>query len=518
MNISQPSSRVAKVAFLVGDVARDRNQLSALKSSLADFSTWPTAEVQQLVEGLSRDSATHGVDLALETVLQALAMRPLAINEWLPALQHWYRRMPPDSAVRNYILRLMAMGGTVGSLEQFAANVVDDPPEHAASLGLAFAPLVNSSQTNLQSLFPRLLDGVQHLSMAAAILDIANHAYSEGKLDVHPGAARVVALHALLGQFVEKMSEFEAEMQPSRPLASVQQVVGEAVALVVSLSRSLALIGDPQSLPNLRRALELKHRRIRAEVAGALAQLGDSTGVEALIALAQWPIVRQRALAYADELGVLEQIDPRYRTDAARAESQLAAWLAEPTQFGLAPAQLELYDERELYWPGYDEIQSCYLFRFTYPTAQGNWRNIGIAGPATQATSALLEGLPAETIYALFAGWQTTHEDVYEIESRHLSEQQRGAIARQQSALADQGFADIQIAFIGRFFGDQFAVATARKAEGAGHLIWGEGQTSWLADADQRLTSDLAYAIFKGQKLLHSFNPEFGRPDRAQDL
>ena len=144
-----------------------------------------------------------------------------------------------------------------------------------------------------------------------------------------------------------------------------------------------------------------------------------------------------------------------------------------------------------------------------YPTAR-SWSNIGIAGPATHATSASLDRLSHDDIYALFAGWQTTHDDVFELELTDLTDRQREAIARRQSSFKDEGFADVEAAFVGRFFGDEFAIATATKQQCWGHLIWGDRETFWFADPRKQLSSDLAYCIFKGQKLLASFNSDYG--------
>jgi hypothetical protein len=253
----------------------------------------------------------------------------------------------------------------------------------------------------------------------------------------------------------------------------------------------------------------LKHRRIRAEAAAALAQLGDPHGIAELVQLAQWPVSRLRALAFAEELGALDQIDPSYQTEVARAEGQLAAWLAEPAQFGVAPIELELVDQRELYWPGYDQPQTCYLFRFMYPTQQGTWSNVGMAGPAPLAASAGLEHLRPERVYALYAGWQTTHDEIYEVELMKLSPERRDEIDRLALALQQRGCRDVQPVCAGKFFGDEFLVATAHRGDQRGHVIGNRREWLFLADDAQQLTSELAYALFKGQKLLASFNPEY---------
>ena len=521
MNISSSSPRVSKIVFLVGDSTRDRNQLSALKAELSELAAWSVAEVRELLERLpSMDLSSKVVLLAIESILQSIASRFLSqsrdvarrqaeIDELIGELDACYLRLSPNAASRNYVLGILAAGGSRQSLARFAELLIDDPPSHSASLGLAMAPLISLPQPNLGDLFPRLLDGLQHQNLAAAILDVANHAYSSGKLTAHPALARAAALIGLLRQLVDKLSAVEEGNSLSSVSGNLEKVIAETVALAVSTCHTLGLVGDSAARPELLRALNLKHRRIRTESAGALAQLGDPAGAAALVELAQWPVARLRALAYADEYGLIDQIDPQYRTQAARAESELAVWLSEPAQFGLAPTEMNLLDQRELFWPGYNEPQQCYLFRFSYRTNQGVWSNIGIAGPAIHAASASLEHLSHEESYALFAGWQTSHENIYEIDLRDLPEKEKAAIARQQAEQEEHGFDEIVPAFVGRFLGDEFVVAAALKGDQAGHLIWSPREMHWLADASRKLTSELAYCIFKGRKLLASFNPDY---------
>jgi hypothetical protein len=524
MNFPPDSPRVSKVVFLVGDCARDRNQLSALKAATAELGTWPIGEVRELLERLpTTDVASKVAQVALEAIWQAIATRLLSpltataarqadIAEIQAQVKAWYLRLPVNSAGRHYLLGMLAAGGTADALQCFADLLVDDPPAQGAGIGLAMAPLISLPQPHLAKLFPRMLEGLQHQHLAAAILDVANHAFATGKISPHPARDRSTALIGVLEQLIDKMSSLEQGQQPFRASTNVEQSVEGTVSLIVSLCHTLALIGDPAARGPLARALQLSHRRIRAEAAGALARLGDAAGSAALIELARWPVVRIRALAYADELGLLDQIPAEFRSATARAESELAAWLSEPTQFGLAPSEMKLLDRRELFWPGYSEPKQCFLFRFSYRTNQGTWSNVGIAGPAVHAASAPLESLAVEDIYALFAGWQTTHDEIYEIDLRHLAERQTAAIGRRKLELQAEGYHEIAAAFVGRFFGEEFLIATARKDGLAGHLIWDLRETSWRADPSGHLTSDLAYSIFKGRKLLASFNPSFSLP------
>src|SRR5439155_25590943 len=127
-------------------------------------------------------------------------------------------------------------------------------------------------------------------------------------------------------------------------------------------------------------------------------------GVNELVALAAEPVARLRVLAYADEVGIRDKIEPQFATPEARAEAELCVWLAEPTQYGVPPTSCELVDRRRLHWPGFDDPVECFLFRFQYAlTIEGegerSFSNIGIAGPVAHAFIADLGDLSPDDIY-----------------------------------------------------------------------------------------------------------------------
>ena len=125
----------------------------------------------------------------------------------------------------------------------------------------------------------------------------------------------------------------------------------DSVDLAVALCDACALLGDTLAIGKLRQALPLRHRRLRTEAAAALARLGDEEGLESLVSLAAEPICRLRVLAFAEELGLLDRVEPQHRTLAAQAESELALGWPSRDRWGLS-ARLELIDERTHSGPG----------------------------------------------------------------------------------------------------------------------------------------------------------------------
>jgi hypothetical protein len=285
------------------------------------------------------------------------------------------------------------------------------------------------------------------------------------------------------------------------------------VALAVSLCDALALLGDKGAVGKLHQALTLSHRRVRTEAAAALAQLGDDAGVTELLNLAEEPVARLRVLAYAKELGLLDKIDPPWQTPVARAEAELAVWLAEPTQFGISPAAIELFDERQQFWPGYTEPIDCFLFRFTYAvTIEGegerSFSNIGIAGPLTHAFLADLTDLSPDDIYAAFAGWQAEHEEIREYDVARLSKSERLEADRLVRRLHDAGYTAIQPQRMGYFFGEKALVALARHGGLAGVAVVDFQEIAFFPQrhSQRPLGVTECFSIYKGRKLLRSFN------------
>ncbi len=84
----------------------------------------------------------------------------------------------------------------------------------------------------------------------------------------------------------------------------IQRVLGDAIAICVSLSDALGLLRYEPAIGKLNQALQLSHRRVQAEAAAALARMNQEDGREKLVALAAEPITRLRVLSYAEELNL----------------------------------------------------------------------------------------------------------------------------------------------------------------------------------------------------------------------
>jgi hypothetical protein len=455
---------------------------------------------------------------ALEGVYRALAgaarQRAAGVAIGLPpaalaSVRNLYTALGTTNRNRHWLLAALATCTDRAAWELFAKLAASDPPADAHAAALAFTPLFQRPRLEADALFPTLLGGLAHLSTATVVLDLANYLKRKGLVAEHPAAPRAAMLIDLLGQTAARLEQ--AEEHPERISSDPQhlsRIVNEGVTLVVVLCDALAFIGDSAACGKLYQAMRLASRRVRVEAAAALARLGDAAGLDVLAQMAAEPVVRKRALAYLGELGQTERAAPEWRTPEAQAIADLAAWLAEPTQLGLAPAHLEVIDSRVQYWPGYSEPQQCFLIRFEYRRGSGSWTGIGIAGPLVHALLVDLVDLPPAEIYATYAGWHAVHEEIEEISAGELDNRD-GALWQQIAQhLRSQAYESLELILLGRFFGEEHFVAEARKEGRGGVVIYEQGTIHWFPTAPTRRPPGAreVYWRFKGRKLLAALN------------
>jgi hypothetical protein len=477
-------------------------------------------EVELLLERLSAGLADRKLrsERRLGAVLRTLVERAhsggqRAWNRLTPrsrsAAVETYRRLGSPSRVRHAILQLLAASRGTDDLRFLVDLLVDDPPADATAAAMAVGGLFQHRDYDARALFPRLFAALGDPSLAPIVMDLANYVNREELLEPHPATGRLDQLLPLLGSLVERLGVIEERPQQLAAADSeLSQMVVQSIPLVVSLCDALGLIGDTLAIGKLNQVLLLRHRRLRTEAAAALARLGDENGREVLISLAAEPVARLRVLAYAGELGIADQLEERFTTAVARAEAELACWLAEPTQMGFPPSRLEWVDTKSWYWPGYDEPVECHLFRFVYEMGEREYSGIGIAGPLCHAFAADLADLPPDDIYAVFAGWHAEHAEIREFEVEHWTASQRTEAARLERRLRDAGFDSIQGVLLGSFFGERLLVARAMRDGHAGMVVAAADEIQWLPDQGNRrpLGPQEAFSLFKGRRLLRAFN------------
>ncbi len=426
-----------------------------------------------------------------------------------------YRTLPANSRTRNYLLNWLASLNTNETLNLFSELIVEEPPTCEATLVMAFAPLVQRDhEFEIAALFPQILGGLQHPGVAAAILDLANFVTREQRVEHHPAADHVDSLINMLGLLTEQLTMIEeGNLPPNVAPEQLSRLVNDTVSLIASVCDALALLGDRRAMGKLSRAAELKHRRIRAEALAALCRLGDDESASELVSLASEPVTRLRVLNYCEELGLSDQIDEAFTSDAARAESELAIWLASPANMGLAPRSLQVVDRRTMAWPSFDEPIECFLIQYSYELASQEIRNIGIVGPLTHAFSIPLTHLPEDDIYAAFAGWQCTHEEISELSMDQADSSYPGLTRRLLSRLSSEQLEGLVLetvapVFMGLFMGNQALIAEGIRHERHGTVVVDRDEVMWFeTDSGQSPgRNELAWSVYKGRRLLSAFN------------
>ncbi|MCA9101326.1 MAG: hypothetical protein KDA63_09260 [Planctomycetales bacterium] len=532
-SFSRLSDACARYASLNDNQRRSAHQAAhTCGAALADDTTSPAeraaglGQLSALATTTNAGAATAGDALIGDVLASAVtdwsqrgpADAAHLAGESLDALERLYGALGRQSRTRHQLLRWLAVDGGTDALERFSRLLVSDPPQADEAIDWAVEPLFRQPPADVAALFPRLLDGLAHPVVAAVVLDLSHRMLREGVVSTHPAAERVDELAALLGELAERLSKLAETAASSAGDAEsrrhTQQAIARSVALAAGLSEALAWIGARQHVGKLYQALDVPHRRVVVEAAAALARLGERSGVETLVRAAADPAARCRALAYLEELDELDSVDPECRSRAARAAGTLAAWLAEPSQFGFPPTSVELVEAVTQHWPGYEDAVDCTLLSYTYAMPQGELTGLGIVGPVTHATSVDLLDLPTSDAFAYFAGWHAQHDEITECGVAELSEAERGHLGELVRLLADLGFEDPQPAKLANFFGERVIVSTASRGGQPGTVIvtgsqMAEGSAPiWIAAGSTRhpIGPDDAYNIFKGREFLRIFN------------
>jgi hypothetical protein len=451
------------------------------------------------------------VQHALETIATAFNIR-LHGNISPDVIEQLDQRLPVDHSSRQHLLKLLARCPTPENAQRLAELLVTRPLSSVESWAVYFASLIQLPQVPYGSLFPRLLDATQHAQAAVAVLDFTNFLVRSGRLAEHPGKSRAGKWIDLLGHLAGRLGQSEEWIRRnSSPTRGMAKQVTDSIELAVALCHTFGLLKERAAIGKLYQVLELSHRRLRIEAAAALAALGEDAGKEWLVELAAEPTVRLRALAYASELGMLDDVAPAHRSAEARAEAEFIVYLSDRTQFGFPPAQWELHDQRELYWPGYDHAVACFLFRYRYELPGGLRESIGIVGPLTHSFSADLSHLSIADIYAAFAGWQAEHDDIRIFDIDTSGTTQSAEIQRFLRRLNDAGFSEVEALFLGSFFGERSLIARAVRAQSPGIVIADAATESWFPDqrgnAPAQWPPELCFDIYKGRRMLAEFNP-----------
>ena len=415
-----------------------------------------------------------------------------------------------DTPNRHLLLHLLAMARNEASLSSLIDLLQSRPPQKWSDAAQTISPLMQHDDWSVQWVYPKLLDCMEHASLASPVLDLANYLFRENRTSEHPAHDRLPMLNVLLGEVGGRLSKFEENPRSfGDDVETVHAMLSEAVALAVSLCDTVGLIGDASSIAKLNQVVELKHRRVQCEAAGALARLDDDLGKKRLLELAKDPAARIRAIHYADELNFGDSVEDEYRTDAATAEAEMALWLSQPQQMGVPPTSLEMIESRRLLWPSFRDPVDVFLVRFEYNFGDRTYSNVGITGPVTFAMSADVANLSMDDIVSIYAGWHADHPEIFTVNSDAFNEVQTRVMGTLQQHLDRQGYESNKPELLGFFLDEQAGVFTAVR-----DAIQCVVVTDGLETIDQPIAGRLRplspgdlFNLYKGRKMLRTFNP-----------
>ncbi len=440
-----------------------------------------------------------------------------------------------DETSSAHALQMLAAQGDEESIEVLTGILNAAPPRDWQHVALGLSPLWNASEPYLNSFFEQLDLDTVHLSTLSILLDLGGYSLRKGRLAQHPWHGKQQELSRLLATLCTQLESLQREPNKfGSTVEQVQRVLMESVSLSVSLCDALGLLPtSEESVASLSAAMQLSHRRIQVEAAAGLARLGVELGVQRLVRLAEDSVARLRAVRYAEELGIADQIEESLRYPAALAESELVGWLANPEQFGFPPQQIELLDARSLHWPGYEEPRDCYLFKYHYEMPSGPVSNLGIAGPATHAFRADLSPLSVEDAYAAFAGWQAEHDEIYELPMSQLNLAQRREADKLSEVLEHQQLRVVEPLALTFLLGELALLAQVERLGPTPSQVEPASESSErvplnkagvfgcaISDGSETLfypkktspnplTPDIVLFLYRGRKLLRSFNPDY---------
>ena len=430
--------------------------------------------------------------------------------ECIRKLSQTYHEIGQSEPLKALLLRLLVVTGDPPAHQSFAQLLVDDPISDPRLLLEVFSDLMQQGCEAARIVLPKMMPALSSPGLATFVLDFANHASRTRCVSTHPAKEQSAHLARVLSSLADRLNQ----LQEARPDSHEQAValgrqVNESVSLGVSLCDALGLIGDPAATPALNKTVQVEHRRLRVEAAAALTRVGVEDAGKMLIGMAAEPIERLRVLKYAEELDLHNEIPDEFSAPVARAEAEFVMNLAQPTHFGVAPSHLELVDECELAWPGFEEPQACYLFRFVYDLAEGEYNNIGIAGPLVMSVPADLTSMSYEDIYALFAGWHVQHDDIFCVEPTRVVGREQAEMDRLLLDLQDESlYEDVQVMLWGHFLESRLLIASGRREHENGWVVVSADSYSWipLGHPERPLGAQDAFFMCVGRGLLATFN------------
>lgn len=478
------------------------------ESSRGDHPATPPAWLKRLVEW-------SGPAIAASATAREESDETRSWLEFWSGLRRW-TQLAGWETLEGQMLHLVAARRDSLAIQWLAGELKESPCQSSRVAAIGLQPLMAPLPWPASKFFELLGSSFLEPAQTVALIEVANQQVRLNSSSLHPLTPHRETLRRLLGQMVGRLGVMEQDPgHYGQSIEAIQTMLEESVALVVALCDLVALMRDEEAVGKLRQAMALRHRRIQVEAASALSRLGQAEGTAHLAAMAKEPTERMRVIAYATRDGGLEAIDPEYRTPEAEAESLMALWLAARPNLGMPPEHLEVIFSDQLFWPGYQEPQRCFLVYFRHAIPGGLIQNVGIVGPAVHCLPNSLIGLDAVDQLAAYAGWHVSHPEIWDRPWSEASPDLRPDLQQLLDQLELLPADRIDPQWVGSLLGTLSLAARWSTGDRQG-IVATDGEILWSVpiqpapeDRTQSIDPQTALWILRGRTLLGQFNPDF---------
>jgi hypothetical protein len=180
----------------------------------------------------------------------------------------------------------------------------------------------------------------------------------------------------------------------------------------------------------------------------------------------------------------------------------------------MPPEHLEVIYSDRLFWPGYQEPQSCFLVYFRHAIPSGLIQNIGIVGPVVHCLPTSLIGLDAVDQLAAYAGWHVSHPEIWDRPWSETSSDLRPEFQHLLDHLEKLQPERIDPQWVGSLLGTLSLSGRWSDGDRQG-IVATDGEVLWSIplqpvpeDRTQPIDPQTVLWILRGRTLLRQFNPD----------
>lgn len=398
-----------------------------------------------------------------------------------------------------FVLKILAMYGSPDG----ARKVVEAARRPLKPDAYMWRMILNSFSTGhpcQEYVFAALSDPLPPDFLAVALLDSANAAALDGELRRHPFDTPAGC---------ERLRSWLEDRDPSH--FSYADSAAAALPFLRSAPRDRLL------------ALAMGHSDadVQLEAAWAAAKLEHESGLDLLVKFCLEFQHSKVAQQYLTELGREDLIPAAAKEPSFQAQAEFASWLADATELGQPPDELEIIDHRQLAWPPDGQRKPFWVIRYRLRDRTGledDDIDCGVVGSVTWCAFSNMHERPPEDVYAIHCYW--------EMENSGLIDESDVTDASQHADMLDQWQGDrlespkitltAELSPKLKAPGQLVALATATLAGQEGWVALDGPRSTWYPKSEQpaKTSDNTVLQIHVGRQLL-GFQDQ---PDRKKYL